>query len=125
MPLIADYCLDGLIEKVREATRLFICSAEPTTYAEASSTYMVGYKNSPTMGAASDRSGGGRKTTIAAVTDGVVNTGGGGDSDMYFALADHANSRLLAVGPVTNDQILFDGNTWTMSAFEVGVPDAA
>jgi hypothetical protein len=125
MPYLNDYCLDALVEKVREATRLFICSAEPTTYAEASSTFMVGYKNSPTMGAVSDRTGGGRKTTVSAVTDGVVNTGGGGDSDMYWALADHANSRLLAVNAVTNDQVLIDGNTWTMAAFDVGVPDAA
>lgn len=125
MPLIADYCLDGLVEKIREATRVFICSAEPTTYAEASSTYMVGYKNSPTFGAASDRTGGGRKTTLAAITDGVVNTGGGGDSDMYFALADHANSRLLVVGPLTNDQLLVDGNIWTLTAVDIGVPDAA
>lgn len=125
MALIADYCLDGLVEKVREATRVFICATEPTTYAEASSTYMVGYKNSPTMGAASDRSGGGRKTTLAAITDGVVNTGGGGDSDMYFALADHVNSRLLVVGPLTNDQLLVDGNVWTLTAIDIGVPDAA
>lgn len=125
MPLIADYCLDGLVEKVREATRLFICSAEPTTYTEASATFMVGYKNSPTMGAASDRAGGGRKTTVAAVTDGVVNTGGGGDSEMFWALADHVNSRLLATGALTNDQVLIDGNTWSTTAFDVGVPDAA
>lgn len=125
MPMIADYCLDGLVARVREATRLFICSADPTTYAEASSTYMVGYKNNPTMGAESDRAGGGRKTTISAVTDGVVNTGGGGDSDMYWALADHNNSRLLATGALTNDQVLIDGNIWTLGAFEVGVPDAA
>ncbi len=125
MSLIADYVLDAAVDAVREATRLFVCKLEPTTYAEASSTYMLGTKTSPTMGAASDRAGGGRKTTVSAITDGVVNPGDTDEPSEWWALADHVNSRLLAVGPITSGQILVNGNTFTLTAFDVGFPDAA
>jgi hypothetical protein len=121
MPFIADYALDGLVEKVREATRLFITSQEATTWAQASSTYNLGTKTSPTMGAVSDRTGGGRKTTISAITDGTVNSTG---TATHWALADHANERLLATGSLTSSQSVTSGNTFSLTAFDVGVPDA-
>lgn len=122
MSLIADYVLDAAVEKVREATRLFICSAEPTSYAEASSTYKLGTKTSPTMGAVGDRSGGGRKTTVSAITDGAVEST---NTATHWALCDHSNSRLLAVGPLSASQAVTNGNTFTLAAFDVGIPDAA
>jgi hypothetical protein len=122
MPLIADYCLDGLVEKVREATRLFICSQEPVTYAEASSTYKLGTKTTPTMGAASDRTGGGRKTTVASFTDGAIEATA---TATHWALCDAANSRLLATGSLSASQAVTNGNTFSLAAFDVGVPDAA
>lgn len=119
---MSDYALDALVEKIREATKLHICSALPATYAEASSDYMLGTKDTPTMGAVSDRTGGGRKTTVSAITDGAVNPGA--DTAAFWALVDHANSRLLAAGELTNDQLVVNGNTFTLAAFDVGVADA-
>lgn len=122
MPLIADYCLDALIEKVREATRLFLNSSEPATYTAASSTAKLGTKTTPTMGAVSDRSPNGRKTTVASFTDGAVETSG---TASHWSLGDHVNSRLLSAGALAASQSVTISNTFSVAAFDVGVPDAA
>jgi hypothetical protein len=121
MPLIADYCLDALVEKLREATRLFINSSEPATYTAASSTVKLGTKTTPTMGAVSDRTPNGRKTTVAAFTDGAVEATGAAS---HWSLADHVNSRLLSAGSLAASQSVTTGNTFALAAYDVGVPDA-
>lgn len=48
MPLIADYCFDAGLAKVIEGSRLDICTAEPTTYTEATATFSKGNKTGMT-----------------------------------------------------------------------------
>lgn len=122
MTLLADYCLDGLVAKVIEGTRIDICTQEPTTYTEATSTYTKGNKTSVSAGAASDRTGGGRKTTIPSTTGGNV-TGTG--TVTHYAWTDPANSRLLGAAALSASQAVTSGNTFSTSAFDIGVPDAA
>lgn len=123
MSLIADYVLDAALAKLdTEANRLDICSQEPTTYAEATSTYTLGNKTSLSVGAPADRSPSGRKVTVAAITDGSV-TGTGTAS--HWAIVDTGNSRLLATGALSSSQAVTNGNTFTLGAFDIGIPDAA
>jgi len=101
---------------------LHICSTEPTTYTEAVTTYTLGNKTAPTVGSPADRSGGGREVTISAITDGTVT---GTDTAGFWALVDTGNTRLLAVEALSDTQAVTDGNTFTLTAVTIGIPDPA
>lgn len=124
MPYLNDYVLDAALAKLdTEATRLDICSAEPTTYSQAttSGNLSLGNKTGITVGAPADRTPNGRRVTIAAITDGSVSANG---TATHWALTDPANSRLLAAGALSASQVVSSGNTFTLAAFDVGIPDA-
>lgn len=113
---------NGLTVLDTEANRLDICSAAPTTYAEATSTYTLGNKTSLSVGSPADRSPSGRKVTVAAITDGTVTANG---TATHVAVVDTVNSRLLAVQALSASQAVTSGNTFTLPAFDVGIPDPA
>jgi hypothetical protein len=120
--LLADYCLDAALAKLdTEANRLDICSAAPTTYAEATSTYSKGNKTTLSVGAPADRSPNGRKVTIAAFTDGNVTATA---TVTHWSIVDTVSSRLLAAGPLAASQAVTNGNTFTLAAFDIGITDA-
>lgn len=124
---MADYLHDdvfdsGLSQLTSLTENLYICSTLPTTFAEASSTYALGVKATPTVGSPGDRSGGGRKVTVSAITDGSVTaTGTAG----FYALCDNSASKLLAQGDLASTQGVTSGNTFTLTSFEIGIPDPA
>lgn len=122
MALIADYLYDlALAELDTEGDRLDICSQEPTTYAEATSTYTLGNKTSLSIGAPADGSPSGRKVDVAAITDGSVTSTG---TATHWAIVDVSNTRLLATGPVAVNQVVTSGNTFTMGTFPITILDA-
>lgn len=123
MPFIADRVLDnGLTVLDTEANRLDICSSEPTTYTAATSTASLGNKTALSVGAPAARSPSGRRVTVAAISDGSV-TGTG--TATHWAITDTANSRLLATGSLSASQSVTSGNTFTLAAFDIGIPGAA
>jgi hypothetical protein len=123
MPFINDRVFDvGLTVLDTEANRLDICSLEPVTYASATSTHTLGNKTSPTVAAPDDRTPSGRRVTVSAITDGTVT---GTNTATHWALTDTANSRLLATGALSAPQAVTNGNTFTLGAFDIGIPDAA
>ena len=123
MASLGDRVFDsGLSVLDTEADKLFITSAEATTYTQAATTYALGVKNTPTVSAPADRTGGGREVTISAITDGSV-TGNG--TATHYALVDSANSRLLAAGALSSAQAVTAGNTFTLTSFKIGIPDPA
>lgn len=123
MAFLADYALDAALAKLdTEANRLDICSQEPTTYAEATSTYSKGNKTSLSVGAPADRTPNGRKVTVAAITDGAVSATA---TVTHWAIVDTGNSRLLATGALAASQAVTNGNVFTLAAFDIGIPDAA
>lgn len=123
MATIADYVYDAALAKLdTEANRLDICSQEPTTYAQATSTYTLGNKTSISVGVPGDRAGGGREVEVAAITDGEVTATG---TATHYAITDTGNSRLLVTGSLSASQAVTDGNTFTTGAFKVGIPDPA
>lgn len=108
--------LDTLVEN------LYICYTQPTTFTEASSTYALGVKATPTIGAPSDRTGGGRKVTVSAITDGTVSADG---TAAFYGLTDDSTTKLLAAGHLSANQVVSNGNTFTLATFDVGIPDPA
>lgn len=123
MATLADRVFDnGLTVLDTEANRLDICSTEPTTYTQATTTYTLGNKTSLSIGAPADRTGGGREVTVASFTDGSVTTSG---TAAYYAITDTTNSRLLATGSLSSSQAVTSGNTFSISSFKIGIPDPA
>tara|TARA_B100000900_G_scaffold342669_1_gene306161 strand:- start:122 stop:493 length:372 start_codon:yes stop_codon:yes gene_type:complete len=121
MATIADRVLDnGLTVLDTEANRVDITSAESTTFAEATSTQTLGNATSITISAPADRSGGGRKVTMSAISNGTV-TGTGNAT--HYAITDTNNSRLLVTGSLTASQSVTSGNTFSLEALDVGIPD--
>src|SRR6056300_310970 len=123
MATLNDRIFDnGLTVLDTEANRIDICSTEPATYAEATSTYTLGNSTSLSIGAPADRSGGGREVTVAAISDGSVTATG---TAAYYAIVDTLNSRLLATGSLSASQVVTSGNTFTLTSVTIGIPDLA
>lgn len=112
-----DAALNWIISK---GLRLDICSQEPTTYAQATSTYSIGNKVGPSLGAVANGATSGRRTTVAAITDGTVTATA---TATHWALTD-ASSILAATGALAASQALTSGNPFTTPAFDITFPDA-
>jgi hypothetical protein len=123
MPFIHDTALDALLNDIdTNAEELHICTAEPADYTEATSTYSKGQKTSLSVNAPTDRGGGGREIVIPAITDGTVD--GDGTVTHWAIVKASATSRLLAAGTLSAGQAVSNGNTFTLTQFTIGVPDA-
>lgn len=110
--------LDGMLNVINDATVLTICSAQPTTYAEATSTYKLAdvvIDASDFTIADGDVSG--RKITIASQTAIPIDTTGTAN---HVALCD--GSRLLEVTTCTS-QALTAGGSVTTPAWDIEVAD--
>ena len=122
MAYINDYVLDAALSKFdTEANRLDICSQEPTTYTEATSTYTLGNKTSLSVGAPADAAPNGRKVDVSSFSDGSVT---GTNTATHWAMVDTGNSRLLATGSLSASQAVTSGNTFSISTFSIRIPDA-
>jgi hypothetical protein len=120
MPSLNDRVLDnGLTVLDTEANKLTICNAEPSTFTQANATFALGEKTSPSVGAPAARTPSGRRVTVSAITDGSVTASG---IASHWALVDTVNSRLLAAGSLSVSQIVTSGNTFTLGAFDIGIP---
>ena len=121
MATLNDRVFDnGLTVLDTEANKITITSQEATTYTEGDATYALGDSTSLSISAPSDRVGGGRKVTVAAITDGSVTASG---TATHYAILDTVNSRLLATGSLTASQVVTSGNSFTLSSFDIGIPD--
>jgi hypothetical protein len=121
MALIGDRVLDlGLNVLDTEATTLHICSAEPASWANVG-TMTLG-NAAVTIGAPAARTPSGRKVTIAAIASGSVTASG---TATHYAVVDTGNARLLAASSLSASQVVTSGNTFTLAAFDIGIPGAA
>ena len=123
MATISNYVLDAALSKLdTEANRVDICSQEPTTYTAATSTYTLGNTTSISIGAPTDGDTSGRKVTLAAISGASV-TGTG--TATHFAITDTSNSRLLVTGSLSSSQSVTSGNTFSLTAVDIEIPDPA
>lgn len=116
---VLDAALQEIIDNVDE---LHLCSQEPVTYTEATATYTLGNKATPSIGAQGDRTGGGREVEVAVFSDGTQ-TGSG--TATHWALVDTLGSRLIATGDLTSSVAMAGSGTFTLTApLAIGVTDA-
>ncbi len=121
MAFLNDRVFDnGLSILDTEANKILVTSQEAGDYTEANSTYALGNSTSLSIAAPTDRSGGGRKVVVAAISDGSI-TGTG--TATHYAIVDTGNSRLLATAALTASQSVTNGNTFTLATFDIGIPD--
>ncbi len=113
---------NGLSTLDTEANKILVTSQEATTYTNANSTYALGNSTSLSINAPADRTGGGRKVTVAAISDGSITATG---TATHYAIVDTTNSRLLATAALTASQSVTNGNTFTLATFDIGIPDPA
>jgi hypothetical protein len=122
MATLANAVFDnGLSTLTTNGTRIDICTTEPTSYAEATSTYTLGNSGSLSIGSPADRTGGGREVTVAAVSGASV-TGTG--TAAFYAITD-GSSNLYVTGDLSASQSVTSGNTFSLGSFTIGIPDPA
>ena len=123
MPFIPDAALDTLLNYIQtDSESLHICSQEPTDYTEASATYSLGEKTSVAVATPTNRSPNGREIVVSAITDGAVDATG--TASHWAIVKNTATSELLATGDLAATQGVTNGNTFTLTQFAIGVPDA-
>jgi hypothetical protein len=124
MVRLTDNALDsGLSYLNTNGDRVDICSQEPTNYTEATSTYTLGNKTSASVGAPVNGDTSGRKVIIAAISDGSVT---GTNTATHWALVKtSATTELLAAQTLSASQAVTSGNTFTLGAIDIEIPDPA
>ena len=110
----------GLDYLIANGSRIDICSAEPTTYAQATSTNTLGNKTTLTVGATQNGDTDGRKVVVPAITDGSVTAT---NTATHWALTDDS-AILLATGALSSSQAVTSGNTFTLDAIDITIRDA-
>ncbi len=121
MPFINDNVLDnGLAQLKAQADRIFMCSQEPATFLQASSTYKVGEKTLAAGGvfpsAIAAGSPSGRKLATVAVTDGVVTSAG---TATHWSVATSGSSRLDVAQSLAASKAFALNDTWSMPSTDV------
>lgn len=121
MAFINTNTLDnGLSALKAAADRIYICSAEPTTFTEATSTFALGSKNfgagAVFPAAIANGSPSGRKLTTAVITDGAVSANG---TASHWASVTFGSSRLETAQSLTATQVVTSGNNFTLTAADV------
>lgn len=118
---VHDDVLDGALNILKlNATRMVLCSAQPTTYTEGNATYAladVTLSSSDFTNANGDSSG--RKTTVAAKNGVPVDTTGTGT---HVCLLDVSNTKLLYV-TTTTSQAVGAGGTVDIGTWKVELAD--
>ena len=124
-----NYVLDnGLGVFDIAADKIYVCSAEPSDFTEASSTFALGVKDFGSAGAAfaapAAGSPDGRETTSNAVTAGSV-TGSGTVMRWAVVASGVGGGQLLAHGAFSGDGTVTSGQQWSLGAFTIHAPATA
>jgi hypothetical protein len=115
----------GLTVLDTESDNIYVCSAEPTTYTEAITTFKLGVKSftrGTVFGSVGAGSPDGRQVTSVAITDGSVTDPG---TVGYWAVVDSTNTRLLARGVLTGGGSVTAGQGFTLAAITIQMPATA
>ena len=121
---VNDLAMDAAFDFMRaQMTRLCVCSSEPTTYAEATSTYMLAHATALTSTELSldDGDASGRKMSMASQTNLTVDTTG---TAAHVALVGTTDSVLL-LGTTCTTQALTTGNTVSVPGYDDEIGDAS
>lgn len=123
---INDDALDaGLKAVIDNCNKLFLCSAQPTTYAEASSDFALAEQDLTTGDGngdytIADGDSSGRKATVAAQQIASADADG---TATHVALCDSANSKLWYVAITGTSFPVVSGQPVNVDAFAVNFAD--
>lgn len=122
MASIADYILNlALGEFDTATTTLWLCNAEPTSYAQASQApgtgFALGTKTGLDIGATAAGSPNGRQVTIASFANGSVTASG---TASHWAITKDGTT-LMATGSLAATQSVVSGNSFTLPAFVIRI----
>lgn len=115
-----DLVMDAALDYISASTLLTVCSAQPTTYTEASSTYKLA--DQVVSGGNFSKANGdssGRKVTIGQQANVTIDSSG---TATHVALSISGSSTLVYVTTCTS-QVLTAGGTVTVPAWKVEVSD--
>lgn len=116
---VFDAALDVIINN---ATRLTVCSTQPTTYTEGNATFAladVTIDSGDFTGPAAGDISGGRKITVGAQSGVLIDTSG---TAAHIALLDVSNSKLLHVATCTSQALVANGsNTTNVPAYDIEI----
>ena len=117
MAFLHDDLMDTLLTELStDGTRLDLCSAEPTTYTEATSTYTRGNKTSITYNAPANGDTSGRKVMTVAIT-GLTGTSTGNAT--HWAITDPVGTKLLATGALASSPVsITNASTYSIASFK-------
>lgn len=121
---LPDAVIDGMLNYLQlRITGISVCSTQPTTYAEATSTYKLADKNGLTSTYLTLGNGdtSGRKVTMAANSAIAIDTTG---TAAHVAWWGSSGSTLLLVTTCTT-QALTTGNTVNIPAHDFEIRDVA
>lgn len=116
-----DVLDNGLSYLNTNGDRIDICSQQPTSYTEATSTYTLGNKTSASVGSPENGDSSGRKVVIAAISDGSVT--GTGTASHWALSKTSATEALLAANSLSSSQAVTSGNTFSLGAIDITFPD--
>jgi hypothetical protein len=112
----------GLNQLHTNVTHITVCAAEPTSYAIATSTGLLGFNSfgaSNAFGVPATSSASLRAVSSAAVTAGTITTNGTAN---WWAAVDETNSSLYAHGSLSASQVVTAGNTFSLASFNISIP---
>jgi hypothetical protein len=117
-----DAVLDTMLDEIATATRQIACSAQPTSFTEANSTYAladVTLDSGDFTKANGDSSG--RKVTVGAQNGVLIDSSG---TATHIALVRVADSTLLYVTTCSSQALTANGsNTVNMPAWDIEIAD--
>ena len=124
MAHISDNVLDAAASYISaNGDRVDICSQEPATYTEATSTYTLGNETSNSYTGPANGDVSGRKITLDAIAAGSVT---GTDTATHWAISKtSATTDLLVAQSLTSSQAVTSGNSFTLTAADIEFPDPA
>jgi hypothetical protein len=115
---------NGLTNMQSNASHVYVCSTEPTTYNSATTTATLGFKSwgagSALTGPASSTGPTGRQVSTVAITDGTITTTG---TASWWAIVDVPHTALLAHGLLSSSQVVTSGNTFSLASFNCKLAD--
>ena len=116
--------LDALLTEIATCNKIAVCSAYPSTHAEAATTYMLaataltpGHGNDFTIAEGTVGTAGGRKVTVVQKANILISNSG---SATHIALLDAANVQYVTQ---CTEQVLTAAGTVTTPAFIIEVED--